>query len=155
MKEQKIEFVIQVFQEEDLPSDYQHLITEAKLQTTKAYAPYSEFNVGSAVLLDNGSIIGGNNQENAAYPSGLCAERVALFYANAQFPQEKVKAIAIAAFTNGTFTENPISPCGACRQVLLETENRFNNNIAVLLYGQKEIYLIKRVSDLLPISFKL
>ena len=98
------------------------LINAAKHATEKSYAPYSNFKVGAALLLENGEIITGNNQENAAYPSGLCAERVATFYANSVYPNEKVVAIAIAAWSNGKFTDDVITPCGGCRQVLLETE---------------------------------
>ena len=130
------------------------LIEAAKQSATKAYAPYSHFQVGVAVYLDNGKIVTGNNQENVAYPSGLCAERVAVFYANAQYPEQAVKQLAIAAFTNNEFTAMPITPCGACRQVLLETENRFQQTIQILLYGREKIYIIQTIRDLLPLSFE-
>jgi len=153
MKEQNIQMAVRIYDFTELPLNYQKLIELAKEQTQSAYALHSHFQVGATVLLADGEIIGGNNQENLAYPSGLCAERVALFYANSQHPKTAVKAIAIAAFTNGTFTEDPISPCGACRQVLLETETRFKQDIEILLYGKKEVFVIKRVSDLLPLCF--
>ena len=102
------------------------LIEAAKEATKKAYAPYSGFKVGAAVLLENGEIISGNNQENAAYPSGLCAERTTVFFANATFPNQKIEALAVAAWHKDRFTNEVITPCGGCRQVLLETENRFN-----------------------------
>ena len=105
------------------------------------------------IKLDNGEIVNGANQENAAYPSGLCAERTAIFYANAQYPKVPVEAIAVACYTNGHFTERAGSPCGNCRQVLLETEQRFKRNMAVLLYGEKEILWFESAKSLLPHSF--
>ena len=130
------------------------LIDLAKAATEGSYAPYSKFHVGAAVLMDNGEIISGSNQENAAYPSGLCAERVALFYANSKFPKIKVNTIAIAARTNGSFTKLPIPPCGSCRQVMLETENRFNTPIKIILFGENNILVIESASFLLPIGFR-
>lgn len=153
MKKQQINTEFSVYTFSELPENYQQLLVKAKEQTANAYVPYSHFSVGAAVLLENGEIFAGNNQENAAYPSGLCAERVALFYANAQRPEIPVKALAIAAKTNGEFVENPISPCGACRQVMLETETRFAKPISLLLYGKNEIYIFDRVTDILPLSF--
>ncbi len=129
------------------------LIEKAKEITKNSYAPYSHFNVGAAVLLENGKIITGTNQENAAYPSGLCAERVALFYANSEYPDIAVKSIAITAKTNTDFVENPIPPCGSCRQVLLETETRFKIPIKIILAGSKKIQIIKNAKSLLPINF--
>lgn len=129
------------------------LITKAKDATKKSYAPYSCFNVGAAVLLMNGEIITGNNQENAAYPSGICAERTALFYANAQYPDIAVEAIAIAAFHDGKFTDEACTPCGSCRQVLIEIENRFDRPIRIIMYGTKHIYEVDSIKKLLPLSF--
>lgn len=129
------------------------LIEAAKEATIKSYAPYSGFRVGAAVLLENGEIISGNNQENAAYPSGLCAERVAVFFANATYPDQKIEAIAVAAWHNGRFTDDVITPCGGCRQVLLETENRFNAPMKILMYGNEAVYVLKSAKDLLPLSF--
>jgi len=137
----------------EIEQKLQQLIELAKQQTEKSYAPYSKFNVGAAVLFENGEAVGGNNQENAAYPSGLCAERVAMFYANAQHPDTKPIAIAIAAKNADGFLKTPISPCGACRQVLLETEMRYGKKIKILLYGTEEIYMINSVQDLLPFAF--
>jgi cytidine deaminase len=153
MKEIQIQTPVFVYTFDTLPEQYKQLIVGAKKQTQQAYAPYSEFQVGAAVLLANGEIIGGNNQENAAYPSGICAERVAVFAANSQYPTQPVRAVAIAAYTNGAFLEKPISPCGSCRQVLLETENRFSTPMDILLYGETAIYLIKKASSLLPLNF--
>jgi cytidine deaminase len=129
------------------------LIGQAKSATMNSYAPYSKFHVGAAILLDNGEIILGSNQENAAYPSGLCAERVALFFANSKYPENKVVAIGIAARTNGEFTSSPIPPCGSCRQVMLETESRFKQAIKIILYGNEKTLVIESASYLLPISF--
>ncbi len=137
----------------EIPEKYQSLIAEAKYQTEKAYAVYSQFRVGAALLLENGMTVSGNNQENSAYPSGLCAERTAIFYANAQYPESAVKMIAIAAFTNGEFLKEPITPCGACRQVLLETEKRFGTDMEVILYGTEKTYVLENVKQLLPLSF--
>jgi cytidine deaminase len=153
MKEHKIELTSTSCTFEELSVDEQTLISKAKEETKKSYAPYSKFNVGAAVLLENGEIICGSNQENAAYPSGLCAERVAVFYANAKFPHVPVKAIAITAFTNGEFIDAPISPCGSCRQVLLETESRFNQDITCYLYGINQTTIIHKMRDMLPFAF--
>lgn len=130
------------------------LIDAAKEATSNAYAPYSEFYVGAALLLENGQIITGNNQENAAYPSGLCAERTAVFYANAQYPNQKIEALAIAAFNNGDFTLDITSPCGSCRQVLLEVESRYNSDVKILMYNRKdEVYVAESMNSLMPLSF--
>lgn len=129
------------------------LIAAAKHATEKSYAPYSNFKVGAALLLKNGEIITGNNQENAAYPSGLCAERVAVFYANSVFPDQKIEAIAIAAWANNTFTKDAITPCGGCRQVLLEAENRFSAPMRILMYSEEGIYVVNTIKTLLPLSF--
>ena len=110
--------------------------------TARSYAPYSHFSVGAAALLNNGTIVTGTNQENAAYPSGLCAERTTLFYANSQYPDPPVNTLAIAARTEKDFIETPIPPCGAC-QVILETEKRYGQPIRILLYGKECIYEVK------------
>jgi len=136
----------------ELSEQEKKLIDIAKNAAKDAYAPYSQFKVGSAVLLENGEMITGNNQENIAYPSGICAERVALYYANATFPGIKVEAIAVAAYSGGDYT-GKISPCGSCRQVLQEAENRYKSPIRILLYGKNEIYIVESVKDLLPLSF--
>lgn len=138
---------------EELPTHFQKLVKESKEATKSAYSPYSKFNVGAALLLDNELIVKGNNQENAAYPSGLCAERVATFYANASHPNNAVKAIAIAAANSEGFLPVPITPCGSCRQVLLETEERYEQEITVILYGTEKIWVIPNTKALLPFSF--
>ncbi|MBP6611347.1 MAG: cytidine deaminase [Paludibacter sp.] len=149
-----IESKITVYTFNELTEKQQQLIEKAKEQVYKAYAPYSEFQVGAAVELENGEIFSGSNQENAAYPSGLCAERVALFFANAQYPTTAVKTIAIAAYTKGEFLASPITPCGSCRQVLLESEMRFDTDIEVLLFGTEEIIQLNNVKQLLPLCFE-
>lgn len=138
---------------EDLPSG-KELIALAREAAGKAYAPYSNYQVGAAVLLENGEIFTGNNQENAAYPSGLCAERVAIFYAGAQYPDVPVVRIAIAAFTEGKFQEEPIPPCGGCRQVLYEKESQGAKPMEIILYGSKRIQVLRSARDLLPIPFE-
>lgn len=141
--------------EDELNETEQKLLTAAQEATFRSYAPYSQFHVGAAVLLANGEIITGNNQENCAYPLGLCAERTTLFYANSRFPDVPVKMLCIAARgTSGKFTEAPISPCGACRQVMTETEHRFGVPMQVMLYGTAGTYFIESARELLPIVFE-
>ncbi|MDH8701971.1 cytidine deaminase [Dysgonomonadaceae bacterium PH5-43] len=154
MKEINISTKIRVCSYEELNSDEKILIDVAKKAALKSYSPYSKFKVGAAVRLSGGTIVDGNNQENIAYPSGLCAERVVLFYANSQYPNEEVDAIAIAAYSFNKFTEKAITPCGACRQVILETQNRFKHNIKLYLYGEKEVFVINSINDLLPLAFE-
>lgn len=138
----------------ELTESDRQLIDAAKSAAERSYAPYSRFHVGAAVMLADGTIVTGNNQENAAYPSGMCAERTALFYASATHPNTPIATLAIAAKTNGTFTPNPITPCGACRQVMLEMENLHHSPIRTLLYGANDIILIEGgASDLLPLTF--
>ncbi len=153
----KVELILNVYEYEkidELQDTDRQLVEKAIEASQKAYAPYSQFHVGAAVLLENGIIITGNNQENAAYPSGLCAERVALFAANAQYPDIPVKAIAIVAFNNkNQMTPLPTPPCGACRQVMIETETRFDRPIKVILAGKSKILIINSVKELLPLSF--
>ena len=153
MREINLSTKITVYPLEECSEIEKKLISAAKHATEKSYAPYSNFKVGAALLLENGEIISGNNQENAAYPSGLCAERVATFYANSVYPNDKVVAIAIAAWSNGKFTDDVITPCGGCRQVLLETENRFNSPMRVLMYGGESVYAVNSIKDLLPLHF--
>ncbi len=154
MIQKTIETKVTVYTYDELNDEQKMLIDKAREQVTKAYAPYSGFRVGAALMLENGEIFAGSNQENAAYPSGLCAERVAMFYANAQYPDVPVKTLAIAAFTNGKFIETPVTPCGSCRQVLLESESRFNTGIQIFLYGTNEIFMLENVKQLLPLCFE-
>lgn len=129
------------------------LLIDKALEIAKgAYAPYSNFSVGAAVLLDNGEIITGSNQENAAYPSGTCAERTAIFYANAQYPDVPVVAIAIIAVTGGRIVES-ISPCGSCRQVLAEVSTRYRRPYTVIMGGREKHIIMKDNRLLLPLTF--
>ncbi|MDR0543190.1 MAG: cytidine deaminase [Dysgonamonadaceae bacterium] len=154
MKELKITAKIRVYDYNELNPVEKKLIDSAKEAVQRAYVPYSHFQVGAAVLLNNNEIITGNNQENAAFPSGLCAERIALFYANSRFPDAAVDAIAVAACTDEDFTDNPITPCGACRQVILEAQNRYKHPVKTILYGKKAVYVIEQITDLLPLAFE-
>jgi cytidine deaminase len=130
------------------------LLVAAKKMVKTAYAPYSEFHVGAAVLLENGEIIAGNNQENAAYPSGLCAERVALFYAGSQYPTIAIKTIAISVKSKNVIISEPLSPCGGCRQVIAEYENKFKKPIRIIMSGEKgQIYIANSIESLLPLMF--
>lgn len=153
MKDLILTSIIKVYQFDELSPTDQNLMKTAMDATVRSYAPYSRFSVGAAALLANGIVITGTNQENAAYPSGLCAERTTLFYANSQYPDQPVMTLAIAARTEKDFIDFPIPPCGACRQVILETEKRYKQPIRILLYGKKEIYEVKSICDLLPLSF--
>ncbi len=137
-----------------LNAEDHNLLNEAIAATNSAYAPYSDFKVGAAVLLANGIIVKGSNQENAAYPSGLCAERVALFSAGAQHPGIKIKSIAVAAFKNPDPEPRPASPCGACRQVMAEYEQLYKQNIRfIMIDAHKKIIIAENVKSLLPFLF--
>lgn len=153
MKTLEIVTKITVCNNIDLDIEEKKLISAAKEASEKAYSPYSGFNVGCSVLLETGEIFSGNNQENAAYPSGLCAERVTLMYVNANYPDVPVKAIGIVGQRNGRSPENPTAPCGACRQVISETRNRFGKPIRLYLAGEKETYIIHDINDILPLYF--
>lgn len=138
----------------ELTDKDKELITAAKMVAKDAYAPYSGFKVGAAVRLVNDKILTGSNQENAAYPSGLCAERVALFYCGANYPEIPVKDIAIVALgKSNIITDKPVPPCGACRQVIVETAGRFKQTIRLLLVGKESVIEINNANDLLPLLF--
>ena len=153
MKEKIISTKIEVLSYDELSAQDKDLIDKAKEATATAYTPYSKFHVGAALLLSNGEIVTGSNQENAAFPSGTCAERTTIYYAHARYPEASFDTLAIAAFANGHFQASPISPCGACRQAILEYETLFNKNIRILLYGENEIYLLNGIKSLLPLCF--
>lgn len=130
------------------------LVERAKAACQTSYAPYSRFCVGAAARLANGEVVCGSNQENAAFPSGTCAERCTVFYANARYPDVPVELLAIAAHPHGgEFTSPPITPCGACRQVLLETEKRQGRPLGLLLYGRDVVFRFDSVRSLLPFCF--
>lgn len=153
MKEITLSTRLVVCEEHELDTTLHTLVEKAKAMTKQAYSPYSGFCVGAAALLKDGTIVTGSNQENAAYPSGLCAERVALFAANANYPSQPVVALAIACYTKGHFTKKAGTPCGACRQVMLETEHRYATPMQVVLYGEDECVIFEAAADLLPLSF--
>ena len=153
MKKRLLEISYHSCKFEELTPEENQLVEVARQATFRSYSPYSHFSVGASVLLANGVILSGSNQENAAYPSGLCAERTVLFYANSQYPNQPITMMAIAARSEKGFTEIPITPCGACRQVLAETERRFEQSIRILLYGETETIIIDGVKDLLPFLF--
>ena len=153
MKAYKIEAVVHICQMAELSEEDRELVEAAKQATDGSYAPYSKFLVGAAARLQDGSIVSGANQENAAYPSGLCAERTALFAAGAQHPQQPVVALAIAARKGRQFLPQPISPCGACRQVISGVEERYGIPIRILLYGTEGVLVSKGISPLLPLRF--
>lgn len=153
MKEKFINTKINVYSYNELADDDKKLVDLAKEATQRSYSPYSKFRVGAALLLSNGKIVTGSNQENIAFPSGTCAERTAIFYAHSQYPDEIIKKIAIAAYYDGDFIKNPVSPCGACRQAILEYENLGGNAIEVLLYGKDEVYVLEGIKTLLPLQF--
>jgi cytidine deaminase len=139
---------------EQLSEEDRSLLALALLNTQNAYAPYSEFYVGAAILLDNGEIVCGSNQENAAYPSGLCAERVAMFAAGSQYPNASMLAIAITVHSDKFEIASPISPCGSCRQVVAEYEHRQKKSIKIILRGAKgKIWVINGIDNLLPFVF--
>ena len=154
MKELTLTIPIRVFSYEELDEADRHLIDTAREATRRSYSPYSRFAVGAALRLIDGTIVSGSNQENAASPSSLCAERTTLFYANSRYPDQPVDTLAIAARNErGEFLSEPISPCGACRQVMVETEKRYDHPMRILLYGTGGIYEIRGVGGLLPLSF--
>lgn len=154
MKEMILQTRINVCSYDELSGADKAVVDAARAATANSYAVYSNFSVGAAVRLGNGTVVSGSNQENAAYPSGLCAERTTLFWANSQYPKEPVEVLAIAARSAQGELEFPITPCGACRQVMLETEKRFGNKMKIILYGTRQCYVINDgVRALMPLSF--
>jgi cytidine deaminase len=155
MKELKIESVFQVYDSlTELPDDVSNLFNMAVKARDNAYAPYSKFKVGAAILLDNGEIITGNNQENVSFPSGLCAERTAIYYAGAQYPNAKILKMAITAASSNHKTKHPIPPCGACRQAIAEYEVKQNSAIEIYFMGEVgDIIKSQSLGNLLPLLF--
>lgn len=153
IKDFTISTKIRVYSLEESDEQTKKLINKAKEATQTAYAPYSNYHVGAAVLLQNGEVICGSNQENAAYPSGLCAERTALFYANASQPHQAVETIAIIAHHEGDFVKDVCTPCGSCRQVIAEVESRYNKAIRIVMCSRDVVYEVNSIKDLLPLSF--
>ena len=153
MKEIEIKSLFRVYDMDELSQSDRELVSAAMEATKGSYAPYSKFRVGAAARLANGLVFTGANQENAAYPSGLCAERTTLFAANAQYPDQPVLALAIAARKGNRFMPTPSSPCGACRQVISGVEDRFGHPVRILLYGTEGIYECNGIDALLPLRF--
>jgi cytidine deaminase len=137
----------------ELDSDDRELVDAARESALSAYAPYSKFRVGAAIRLESGIIVRGANVENAAFPSGICAERSAVSNSVSNHHDDKPLAIAIAAMTDEGLTEEPVPPCGNCRQVLTEEEYRTGNKIRVILSGRSKVYIINSISSLLPLQF--
>ena len=144
MKQIELRTNIAEYQMEELPQNEQQLLQMAIDATKRSYAPYSKFHVGAAIEMANGQRIMGCNQENAAFPAGLCAERTAIF---------AVKLAIAARGTDGELTADPVSPCGTCRQVIIETETRFRTPVRILLYGRNKVYALEGIKQLMPLSF--
>ncbi|HZW63274.1 MAG TPA: cytidine deaminase [Flavobacteriaceae bacterium] len=155
MKEVKIEATLLVYDNVDeLPQEVIALMDHAAKARKKAYSPYSKFSVGAAILLENGEIITGSNQENASYPSGLCAERTAIYYAHAQFPDSKMLKMAVIAGSKIKQTLEPIPPCGACRQAIAEYEVKQNTPIEIYFMGETgKVVKSNSLANLLPLLF--
>lgn len=153
MEQIDINISIQSYQLDELSPQDQELVQAAIKATKNAYANYSRFYVGAALRLENGKMVIGANQENAAFPSGLCAERTAVFAAQANYPDSPIETLAIVGRNEKGILSDPITPCGACRQVILEIEDRYKKPIKILLYGTQKIYCVRSVKDLLPLSF--
>ena len=154
MKDLKLKVQIKECQMDELSDEDKSIVRLAIESTASSYAPYSQFHVGACLLLADGTVVCGCNQENAAFPAGICAERSAIFAAGAQHPGQAVKSLAIAARDrNGELTRQPVAPCGTCRQVMIETETRFGHPIHILLYGQDGIYVMDGIRNLMPLSF--
>lgn len=154
MKTKTITLNFEELTENELSESELTLLNAAREATKRSYAPYSNFKVGAAILLDNGEIITGANQENAAFPSGTCAERSACFYAHARYPEARFCSIAIAARgIDNEFTNEPTAPCGACRQALLEYETIAQHPVAMLLSGREKIYRLPSIASTLPLAF--
>lgn len=153
MKEIDLNITISLASFEELEASDKELVEKAIAATDNSYAPYSKFNVGAALRLADGRIVIGANQENAAYPSGLCAERTAVFAAQANYPEQPITTLAIAARNVNGMMPKPITPCGACRQVILEIEERYRRPVRILLYGTEGVYIVSSVRDLLPLCF--
>jgi len=154
MTHKEIIIPVEVVATDELADSDRRLVALAREAATRAYAPYSRFHVGAAIRLDNDEIVTGANQENAAYPSGTCAERSACFYAHARYPEAKFQAIAIAAVgTDGHEVVEPVAPCGACRQALLEYEKLAGGPVRVILCGRDKCYVLPSVSSTLPLAF--
>ena len=154
MTNKEIKIAYQEFRSLDELESSDRMLAQAAIEaTSQSYAPYSHFNVGAAVMYEDGEIVKGANQENAAYPSGLCAERTALFYASASRPDKAMTSLAIAASQDGKLCSIPATPCGACRQVMAEYQTKSGRPMEILLVGAEKIWKFAKVDDLLPLIF--
>ncbi len=155
MNEITISTTLQVYDDiNELPTEIQNLMNSAVEVRKNAYAPYSKFSVGAALLLDNGEVVVGSNQENASYPSGLCAERTAIFYAGAKYPENDILKMAITASSQNKTTDKPIPPCGACRQSIAEYEMKQNRPIEIYFMGATgKVVKSDSLANLLPLLF--
>ena len=155
MKKRRISFELLVFDTlDELSQSEKELMQIAAEVRENAYAPYSQFMVGAAVLLDNGEIVIGSNQENASFPSGLCAERVAVFQAGARYPNVAIKTIAISVSSKTHEVDRPAAPCGNCRQAIAEYEQKQNTPISILMMGVSgKIFKCESLNDILPLAF--
>ncbi len=154
MKENKITIQYKSLEWNEVSDEDKLLISKAEEIRDKAYAVYSDFYVGASLLLNNGEIILGNNQENIAFPSSLCAERVAIFYCKANYPNSKIKKIAITAKSIKEAYHEVVTPCGSCRQVISEYERNQGSPIEIILKGEQEVLIFNSIKDLLPLSFE-
>ena len=153
MKEIGLHIKIHFYEMEELQKEERELVESAIAAPDHAYAKYSNFRVGAAIRLSDGSVMIGANQENAAFPSGLCAERTAIFAAQAQYPEKAITMLAVAARNENGLLKEPVTPCGSCRQVMLEVEDRYQQPMKVLLYGTDGVYVIDSAKDMVPLSF--
>jgi len=154
MSTRKLNYTFEEFYDfSKLDPNINNLIREARKAAEKAYAPFSDFKVGAVAELANGKILSGNNQENAAYPSGMCAERSVLYFANGNYPDIPVRRMVLVALEKGELTKSPVYPCGACRQVMIQTQDRFKEDMEVWMVGQDCIHMVKSVDPLLPLKF--
>lgn len=153
MKNITLESKMTMCQMDELSADDRRLVEKAMEATNNSYSPYSHFRVGACIRLEDGEEIIGANQENAAFPVGLCAERTAIFAAQAQRPDQPIVAIAITARNQRDFVDDPVAPCGSCRQVILEIEQRYGRPMHILLHGKSGVYVVEGIRNLLPLCF--
>lgn len=153
MEEMKIYSDIKLCQMEELSEEERTLVETAMKATDNSYSPYSHFRVGAAIRLSDGKVIKGANQENAAFSVTLCAERSAIFAAQANYPELPIVSIAIAARNEEGYTNEPVSPCGSCRQAMVEIEQKYSQPLHIMLYGKKGVYVMDSIRNLMPLSF--